>query len=534
MKSSPASCTTLIELLQFRAINSGNETAFIINDKRYTYAWLWENTRRYASALYLSGIKKNDTVLILVPNSAEFFIAFYGCMLSGAIAVPVFPKAGADRCLQLIKLCGSRHIILPENADFKKKIEFLAPLRKRKIQIHWVNENTQPVSKNVFPKRFKNDIAFIQYTSGSTIFPKGVPLSHKNLLTNVTQMAEALNITKKDVFVSWLPVYHDMGLILNTMAPMYTGAILILLSEGLQKVYSWLSAIQKYKGTVITAPDIAYRHCVKSIRDHSNYDLSSLRIALNASEPVHLQTFRLFEETFGLKNVMIAGYGLAEATLAVTIHPPGHLPKTDKAGHLSSGKPLKEIKIRIAKVKNKSGDINVGEILVKGPATMKGYFNNKQQIKSFDKKGYLHTGDVGYIDKGGFLFVLSRKKNIIIQGGQTIYPDDVEEVVRSIKEVRQAMAIGIEMPVAGGERLFVFAESKWQECSPLTKCHELAIEIVQKIYDHFGFRPAAVYILKPKSLPVTPNGKLRHSELKNVYLDRLNLFRKNILYPKKD
>ncbi len=531
MTTKLSSCKTLIDLLQFNAAHSSEATAFIIDENKYTYSWLWENVKYFASTLISKGVNKKETVLILVPNSAEFFIAFYGCILAGAIAVPVFPKAGTDRCLQLKRLCKSQHMILSATISSKRKVELLAFAKKQKIKLHWVNKSLPVSSLNSFPKISENNIAFIQYTSGSTSFPKGVPLTHKKLLINIKQNIDAMNITNKDVFVSWLPVYHDMGLILNTMVPLYTGGQFVLLAEGLHKVHSWLSAIQKFKGTIITAPDIAYQLCVKSIRNHSSYDLSSLRLALNAAEPIHIETYRLFEKAFNLKNIMIAGYGLAEATLAVTTHPVGQPPRTDKDGHVSSGKLLKNIKIKIASVKQKKEKRKIGEVLVKSPANMKGYFNKKKKYSPFDKNNYLRTGDIGYLDKKGYLYILSRKKNIIIHGGITLYPDDIEEVVRKIKNIRQAMAIGIEKPEKSGEKLYVFAEYKQPKCTSIDKCHELVIEIVQSIYEHFGLRPAKVYLLKPKALPITPNGKLRHSSLKNVYLDSPLVFRKNILVP---
>lgn len=530
MKVGISSCKTLIQLIQFRASQSPEATAFIIADKKYSFTWLLENIKMFATKLLSEGVKKTDTVLLLAPNKPEFFISFYGTILSGAIPVPVFPKASIDRCQQLMKLCGSTHLVSPKNIDSDRYNDLLTFAKKNNFCFHLVNSDRHSIKYSTFPKISANDIAFIQYTSGSTGFPKGVPLTHKNLLTNIRQNIEAMSINDKDVFVSWLPVYHDMGLILNSMVPMYSGAGLVLLESGLHKVHSWLTAIQKYKATIIAAPDTAFQLCVKSIRNHNQYDLSSLRIALNAAEPVHLKTFRLFEEAFALKNVMIAGYGLAEATLSVTTHPVGAPPRIDNSGHVSVGKPMKKNKIKIAKSKN--NNVDAGEILVKSPATMSGYYKTKQNKNPFDKNGYLKTGDIGYLDKEDYLYVLSRKKNIIILGGHTLYPDDLEEVVRTIKEIRKVMVVGIQTDKTKGESLFVFAESRSNKRPSENYFNDLVIEIVNRIFENFGIRPANVYILKPKSLPITANGKLMYSALKNVYLDKIDSFRKNILFPK--
>jgi len=315
------------------------------------------------------------------------------------------------------------------------------------------------------------------------------------------------------------------------MVPLYTGAVLVLLTDGLHSVSNWLKAIEKYRGTFISAPDIAYRLCVKSVRDPRDYDLSSLRVALNASEPVRGETYKMFEGTFNLKNVMISGYGLAEATVAVTMHPPGEPFVTDKNGYVSSGRPLKGISIRIDTSENRPGKMNTGEILVKSEALMKGYFNMPLSRELFDNEVFLRTGDIGYLDGNDNLFVLSRKKIIIIQGGITLYPDDVEQVVMETGNINQSFAIGLEPKPGTGEHLFVFAEYVHSKCADIETCHQLTVQIVKRIYDHFGLRPAGIYLLKPKSLPKTPNGKKQYFRLRSEFINRSPGLMSRILYP---
>jgi acyl-CoA synthetase (AMP-forming)/AMP-acid ligase II len=346
-------------------------------------------------------------------------------------------------------------------------------------------------------------------------------------------MVEAMKITSDDVFVSWLPVYHDMGLILKTMAPFYTGATLVLLAEGLHRVHSWLKAIEHYKGTFIAAPDVAYRLCVKSIRRPEDYDLTSLRVALNASERIQADTYTLFEETFHLKNVMISGYGLAEATVGVSMHPPGHPPVVDTDNYVASGIPLIGIEINIDAGGTDTVNKRAGEILVKGDGLMRGYFNAKEGHQPFDDGGYLRTGDVGYLDGEDNLFVLARKKNTIKHAGHTIYPDDVEQVVRLVENVRNAAAIGIDNPHGDGEALYVFAESRIHKHHAEDKYHEMVVDVVQKINAYFGIKPGRVFIVKTKTIPRTPNGKLQHSRLKEMYLTKSSRLIDNMLYPMK-
>jgi fatty-acyl-CoA synthase len=531
MNHDPSSCATLTGLLQHRADHSPHSTAFIIDGKNYSCKWLWDQCLRFSALLKAENVKKKDRLIIVVPNSPVFFSAFYGTILSGAIAVPLFPNSGTERIGQIAGLCGSRHIIIPENISEQRRMELIQWSEKNDMFVHRISESvpSDPISDYSISE--VDDIVFIQYTSGSTDFPKGVPLSHHNLMTNIIQMTEALGITSEDVFVSWLPVYHDMGLILNTMVPLYTGAELVLLQEGLHKVHSWLKTIEKYRGTVISAPDIAYRLCARSIRHPDEYDLSSLRVALNASEPIHLQTYRLFEDTFRLKNVMISGYGLAEATVAVSIHPPSQPPVIDCDGYVASGKPLRDIEIRIEPDKNTGNSRKTGEILVKSPALMKGYFNQTTSPHPIDPSGFLHTGDIGYLDPEGCLFVLARIKNMIKQAGHTLYPDDVEQVVRLVENIRNAAAIGVEDPLMSSESLYVFAESVWQQLPDGHQLHDLATGIAAKINDHFGIKPGKIFIIKSKTLPVTPNGKLQHAILKTMFLNDFQSLSKNVLYP---
>jgi len=225
---------------------------------------------------------------------------------------------------------------------------------------------------------------------------------------------------------------------------------------------------------------------------------------------------------------MITGYGLAEATVAVTIHPLEIPVKTDETGHVSSGRPLKGISVKIKSRGIELAPGKVGEIMVKSPACMRGY-HNKSRKRVFDQKGYLHTGDTGYLDKEGFLYVLSRTKDIIKLGGRTIYPDDVEEVAGGTDGTRRIAALGISDKSEDGEQLFIFAESRRNKLSA-KEGRELVVRIVDRIYSHFGLRPARVYILRSKALPLTANGKLRRAYLKSVFLENRQSLDKLILY----
>jgi acyl-CoA synthetase (AMP-forming)/AMP-acid ligase II len=382
-----------------------------------------------------------------------------------------------------------------------------------------------------YPETEPEDLAFIQYTSGSTGDSKGVQLSHRNLLANLRQMVAASAMNDRDVLVSWLPVYHDLGLILMTMAPFYVGARLILLPTTLTNLGNWLAAIQKFRGTYTAAPDIAYRLTMKQVQDH--YDLSTLRIAINAAEPIRVSTIRDFEKKFGLHNVIKPGYGLAEASVGVTFWGLGDKPiKADERGFVGVGQPLPDIDIKVVKDNEEVVAGEVGEIVFSSPSATRGYFKNPEATeKLFWRDGYLFTGDLGYLDADGDLFIVARAKNVIKQGGRTLAPREVEEITDSVPRIRSAAAVGVDRGRQEGEQVYVFAETRMNRAGGETEALALITEIVRRIHANLGFRPGRVYLVKPHTIPLTYNGKIQHALLRQRYLDG-NLAKEDlIIYP---
>jgi acyl-CoA synthetase (AMP-forming)/AMP-acid ligase II len=385
-----------------------------------------------------------------------------------------------------------------------------------------------------FPEILPDDISFIQFTSGSVGDPKGVQLSHANLFTNMEQMIAGMEITQKDVFVSWLPVYHDMGLILMTMVPFYMGLDLVLLPTGLNFLKSWLKVIQERKATFTAAPDFAYRMCLIYIRDTESYRLSSLRVMLNAAEPVRSSTINRFEEKFKLGHVMLPAYGLAEATVGVCSWKPGQKTKVDSRGFVSVGVPFPGVDMRIMENSKPAKTGEIGEILVKSKANTVGYFQNPNATNElFDMEGYIRTGDLGYVDGDGDYYIVGRKKNIIIQGGFNIASREVEELVDAFPFVRRSAAVGIDRGSAEGEQAYIFMEVKLKK-SQLQKQEaltDITIEVVQQFEHTFGFKPGRVYLLKTGSIPMTYNGKIKYLQLKELYMNGTLREKGFILFP---
>jgi len=523
---------TLVELLAVRARDMPERPAFTFGSETTTFAQLWQMVNAAARQFLAAGLQPGERVVMALPNGAEFFAAFYGAQRAGGIAVPAFPGFGPERLLRQAALCGARLIVVPSAAPAGRLAELraLAADGPAVLMLGAGPAAAQPS----FPLVAPDDIAYLQYTSGSTGDPKGVQLTHTNLLTNVRQMMAGMALSPRDVFVSWLPVYHDMGLILMTMAPFYLAAELHLLPTNLKDVRPWLETISRWRGSFTAAPDYAYRLCLRQVpgAQAAAYDLHGLRVALNAAEPVRASTLEQFERAFELGPVMAAGYGLAEATVGVAMWPPGTPPRVDERGLVSVGRPFPGIELQIVRGPAPLPAGEPGEIVVRSPANTAGYYRNPAATADlFWGPGMVHTGDLGYLDPDGNLFIAGRLKNVIKRAGQTIYPQEVEEVVDGVPGLRYSAAVGIDRGRAEGEQVYVFAEVREAGSRPREALHALGVAVVEQVYAQLGFRPGRVYLLRSRSLPLTYNGKLQHAQLREDYLSGALARRGDILYP---
>jgi acyl-CoA synthetase (AMP-forming)/AMP-acid ligase II len=499
---------TLLELLDERCALTPQRTAFLWDDQPFAFEGLWHRAHRFAALLLERGVGPGDRVLIRLGNGPDFFDAFYGVLRAGAIAVPLFPGSGADRIAALARLCGATIMVAAADGDAIAGVRTVS-----------VAESAGTSLPAAFPDVAPDAVAFLQYTSGSTGSPKGVMLTHDGLLTNIQQLIGGMRLTSSDVFVSWLPVFHDMGLIFMTMVPFYLGAKLVLLPTTMANARPWLSAIARHRGTVTAAPDFAYRLALRNVRDPGAYDLSSLRVALDAAEPVRLQTLEAFERAFGLDHVLIAGYGLAEATVGVSTWAPGAAPLVDARGVVSVGRPFAGIDIQILEGGDPVSAGHVGEIAIRSPANTRGYFSDQaESARLFWGDGYIRTGDLGYLDEAGHLFVTGRLKNIIKHGGSTIFPQEPEQITDSVRRIRRSAAVGIDAGGPEGEQMYVFAELSRPGGYGEPDFQDLAIDVVQAIHAHLGVRPGRVYLLRPHAIPITANGKTQHAKLREQYV----------------
>lgn len=515
----PPIFATLIEMLEYRATHDRETAAFHFAGRAVHYGELWRDIGDFAARLIECGVAIGDKVVLTVPNGPEFFTAFYGIQRAGAVAVPLFPNFSPDRIMAFADICGARLIVVPSNVPVERLGSFQRLAGRRGRTVVEASERMAGSQPPPLPIIGGDDVAFVQFTSGSTGEPKGVQISQANLLTNITQMISGMEITKRDIFVSWLPIYHDMGLILMTMVPFYLRLELHLLPTNLQDAAAWPRAIETHAATFTAAPDFAYRLCTRRIENPGAYDLSTLRVALNAAEPVRMKTIADFEAAFGLRHVVTPAYGLAEATVGVSIWPPNRPPKQDAQGHVSVGRPFPDVGIEIVSDGAPVATGIVGEIAIRSTALPRGYLDNPgANAALFRRDGFVLSGDLGYLDAEGDLFVVGRKKNTIIQAGRTLYPAEVEAVVDLDPAVRYSICVGIDSDGIEGEQAFVFAEVQDGLARREPEFQDTVIRIAAALHRELGFRPGRTILLEPKTIPMTYNGKFQHQRLKDMYV----------------
>lgn len=557
MNTASIKYNTIAEILQHRAKFEPNQVAYtflvdgVDNKLDITYSELDAEARKITGYLQ-SHCKKGDRAVLFYPPGLDFIKAFFGCMYSGIIAVPSYPpkmNRSAERMSAILSDAAPSILLTTSDTGYEKTI-------KKYLSIDVPIVNTDEI-KFEYSKRIKDasivrdDLAFLQYTSGSTGSPKGVMISHKNLLHNEHLMQQSFNISKQSVVVGWLPFYHDMGLIGNILQPFYSGCPCILMSpvHFLQKPLRWLQAISKYKGTVSGGPNFAYDLCCEKIskEDIKRINLDTWKVAFNGAEPVREGTLKKFYEKF--RKVGFAAksflpcYGMAETTLLVSGISVDKKPVTHKF-HLKEMQyqqneftdRLNGDKIKLVSCGSCNGftlalvdengcevaDGIVGEIWLKGESVAEGYWNNNEETNYTFKaqmngttETYLRTGDLG-IKKDGELYIAGRIKDLIILNGRNYYPQDIEFAVGQsnnlvVKESIAAFSIDTQTE----EQLIVAAEIEYQTN---TKTKPILQDIKRKIIDEFEIAASNIVLVRKGTLLKTTSGKIQRKACKKAYL----------------
>ena len=518
-------------------------------EQRISYRELYHRATRFSVALGMRGVDPGDRVLMVLPTSLDFVACFFAIQLLKAVPVPAYPpvglrmKAGLERLAMIAEHCGSRLCVT--TGKLKALVGDLHLRVAGLEQLATIEELDAEGGKS--EERFRaggDDPAFIQYTSGSTGNPKGVLLSHKNLVSNIHAIGQALRINRSDVVVSWCPLYHDMGLIGTLLFSIYWRTPLVLMSPTafLARPSRWLWAIDRFKGTLSPAPNFGYGMCVSRVNEEERrgLDLSSWRFAMNGAEPVNYRTLVDFERVYrphGFKlDDMYPVYGLAEASLAVTFPRPGSGVRYEVVDRqelangravLSSGKGSmavvsvgQAVPGHYVAVVDDKGELlperEVGHVVVSGKSIMTGYYGDPQATEAVLRDGWLWTGDLGYFADQN-LYLTGRAKDLIIVRGRNIYAEDVERCAERVAGVRPgcAVAFAVHDEASGEEKVVVVAETR-------TRGKEERAALAQAVRERIAeFCEVVVHELvlaDPGTIPKTSSGKRQRSTCRELYV----------------
>ncbi|MCA2718486.1 fatty acyl-AMP ligase [Microcystis sp. M169S2] len=558
--------STLVELLRYRASSQPESLAYIflrdgeIEEARLTYGELDQKAR--AIAAHLQSLEaKGERGLLLYPPGLDFISAFFGCLYAGVVAIPAYPPRRNQNLLRL------QAIIADSQARFTFTNAALFP----SLENQWAKDPelgamqwivTDEIDHHLRedwlePTLEKNSLAFLQYTSGSTGTPKGVMVSHHNLLINSADLDRGWGHDQDSVMVTWLPTFHDMGLIYGVIQPLYKGFLCYMMSPAsfMERPLRWLQALSDKKATHSAAPNFAYDLCVRKIppEKRATLDLSHWCMALNGAEPVRAEVLKKFAEAFqvsGFKaTALCPGYGLAEATLKVTAvsydSPPYFYPvqanaleknkivgatETDTNVQTLVGCGWTTIDTQIVIVnpetlKPCSPEI-VGEIWVSGSTIAQGYWGKPQETQETFQAyladtgagPFLRTGDLGFI-KDGELFVTGRLKEIILIRGRNNYPQDIELTVQnSHPALRPSCGAAFTVENKGEEKLVVVQEVErtWLRKVDIDEVKRAIRKAVVQEYD---LQVYAIALIRTGSLPKTSSGKIQRRSCRSKFLE---------------
>lgn len=579
----PTSAATLVEVLEWHVAHHPERThvRFLVDDEHsetLSYAQLHEAAARLAAALDGLGVRPGDCVALMLPSGLDFFRCFFAILFAGAVPVPMYPPARPNQIEEhlrrqagILRNCEARVLITFDRVrPLARMLAGLVPTLAHVSTPDALAGMPRPLP----PQSLRSTgLGLIQYTSGSTGDPKGVALSHANLLANIRAWGQAAALSPHDVCVSWLPLYHDMGLIGTWLGSLYHGFPLVLMSplDFLARPERWLWAIHRYRGTVTAAPNFAFELCAKRLADTEldGLDLSSWRLAANGAEPVNPDTLTRFAVAFARYRLdahsLMPVYGLAECAVGLCVPPPGRgvvvnrvrrasvrlggriehakeaedsagpanvMDATRSAGSandadaaaaadtlrlVSCGPALPGHELRVVDADGHPlPERTVGQIEFRGPSATAGYYRNPTATAALIRNGWLATGDHGYLADGE-LYLTGRAKEMIIRAGRNLYPYDLEQAVGELPGVRKGCVavFGTHAPGQTDERLIVVAETRVRDTQARA---ELETRIAAAAMDQLGLAPDVVVLAPPHAVLKTSSGKIRRAAIRDAYL----------------
>ncbi|WP_246659129.1 fatty acyl-AMP ligase [Rhizobium sp. FY34] len=558
--------SSLVDMIVNRAQTQPDHKAVVFipdaqrEEKTLTFRELHEQASTLACRLSTEA-KPGDRALLLFPTGVEFVVSYFACLMAGLVAVPLMPPrktAGRDSSAAVIADCTPRLILTQAGGETLN-----APLRQYIDEtdlVHITVELTQTHQPYTAQPLSLDSLAFLQYTSGSTSVPKGVMVGHGNLLANLDMMRRRLGNSGSSNHVSWIPLYHDLGLIMNLLQPLSVGATSILMTPSafMHRPLNWLRAIHRFQAEVAAAPNFAYDLCVDRFRPEQmeGVDLSGWKLAINGAEPVRPVTLSRFAacfEPYGFHaSAMHPTYGLAEATLVASAAPRGHGPKIrevsaenlrdrkiahplsqDDAWHIAGcGTAVDGLEIAI--VDETSGSRQerglLGEIWLRGASVAKGYWNRPEEShETFQASitdetgqgfGWLRTGDLGFVDDNGELYIAGRIKDLIIVRGVNYYPQDIEATAAaSHAALRRDHCAVFTVPDAhGSEQVILVQEVERTRRHDLDQ-REVIAAIRKAVSESHDIALSRIVFIRPGTIPKTTSGKIQRYKTRQLWLE---------------
>jgi len=500
---------TIPELLQSRAEELGQQTFIIFEDHEFGYQDVHEKACLVAANLAKRGVGKGDKIVLLMGNCMEFVYLFLGAGRIGAVIVPVNPLLKPDEIAYITTNADATMIVtIPEFAPMVPLVRKMLPQIERIFVLgRDAVKGAEPFSVLLKPVDAipeiavnEHDDAALIYTSGTTGLPKGVILTHRNYIWNARAVQRSNSIDPHDRFYCILPLFHVNAQVVSVVTPLMAKVSLVLM--GKFNALGILPAIEKHKITIMSGVPTIYT-VICSNPKVAEYDISSIRFFVSGAAPLPEETYNLIQRV--LKKPVIQGYGLSEATCASAVAD-GY----DPIRWNSCGPALRYSGLRI--VDSSGTDLpagEIGEILVSGPTVMKGYYKNPEATAEVLKNGWLRTGDLGRLDEEGYLYIVGRLKDMIIRGGQNVYPAQVESVLLNLQGVAEAAVIGVDDHRWGQE---VMAVIKRAEGSTITEK-----DVIHFAREHLAQYKCPRYVRFVDELPKTATGKVR----KNVLAEQI-------------
>ncbi|MFP5507410.1 MAG: AMP-binding protein [Gammaproteobacteria bacterium] len=548
----PHTAETLNDVLRWHAEHHGSRPylTFYRSDEQteqLSFGELYAGALQVAGGLIERGVQPGQVIALMLPSGLEFFFAFYGILLAGAVPAPLYPPASRaqleDHLRRQVGILDNARapllISIDEARDYTRVLRSQCASLRAICGVDELRSGESAPPAPVTPEH----LGLIQYTSGSTGQPKGVMLTHANLLANVRAMGEAAEASSADVFVSWLPLYHDMGLIGACLGSLYYGMRLILMSplSFIARPVRWLHALHAHGGTLSAAPNFAYQLCATRLDDAelTGIDLHRWRLAFNGAEPVHPETLERFCAKFSrfgfAPTAMTPVYGLAEDAVGLAFPPLGRgaridaidrerfgregvaAPSTapDALRFVSGGRALPRHYLRIVDDADRElPERRQGHLQFRGPSATRGYFRNPEATAQLMHGDWRDSGDFAYLADGE-VFITGRAKDLIIRAGRNLYPYELEQAVGDLDGIRKnAVAVFASRGAGPAEELVVLAETR--ERDPVRR-EELRARIDALALQLTGTRADRILLAPPRSVLKTSSGKIRRVECRKLY-----------------